>query len=126
MSPEEIEWDNSGARRGASEQFHAHLSADIHSAGSILFYVMSGGLHCFGESGLDQQLNIRRGSPDFTALAAADPVAVDLVTRMVCREPGRRLRIDGLLLGDIRTRAMLPDESLGAQRRFHPCRKPGT
>ena len=36
MSPEEIEWDNSGARRGATEQFHAHLSGDIHSAGSII------------------------------------------------------------------------------------------
>ena len=62
-------------------------------------YVLAGGVHCFGENSLRQQLNIIEGCPDFSTLAPLDPLAVDLITRMVCREAGRRLRIDGALLG---------------------------
>ena len=36
MSPEEIEWDNGGSARGIALQ--AHLSGDIHTAGSIIYY----------------------------------------------------------------------------------------
>ena len=50
MSPEEIAWDNGGSLGGV--QFQAHLSGDIHSAGSIVFYILSGGVHCFGANGL--------------------------------------------------------------------------
>ena len=42
----------------------AHLSGDIHSAGSIVFYVLTGGAHAFGKNPLDQQVNIRKGRPD--------------------------------------------------------------
>ena len=41
-----------------------------------------GGKHCFGETPLDQQYNIRQGKPDFGALRP-EPEAVDLVARML-------------------------------------------
>ena len=66
MSPEEIEWDNGGSLCG--EQFVAHLSGDIHSAGSILFYILSGGAHCFGSNKMLQPINITEGNPDFRML----------------------------------------------------------
>jgi hypothetical protein len=49
-------------------QFQAHLSGDIHSAGSLLFYTLSDGVHCFGGNALWQQMNIIKGAPDFSAL----------------------------------------------------------
>eukprot|EP01047_Picozoa_sp_COSAG01_P078476 COSAG01_NODE_14515_length_1444_cov_93.742007_2_plen_383_part_00 len=94
MSPEEIEWDNGGSLGGA--QFQAHLSGDVHSAGSIVFYILSGGVHCFGSNGLRQQVSIVEGTPDFAALRE-DVVAVDLVARMVCLEPAARLKIAQVL-----------------------------
>jgi serine/threonine protein kinase len=63
MSPEEIEWDNGGSARGVA--FQAHLSGDIHTAGSIICYVLSGGVHCFGQNNLRQQLNIIDGTADY-------------------------------------------------------------
>jgi ankyrin repeat protein len=95
MSPEEIEWDNGGSMGG--KQFRAHLSGDIHSAGSLAFYVLSDGAHCFGANALRQQLAIVDGTPDFTALLAEDPIAADLVARMVRRDPTQRLRIGQVL-----------------------------
>lgn len=94
MSPEEIEWDNGGSVGGV--QFQAHLSGDVHSAGSIVFYILSTGVHCFGSNGLRQQVNIVDGTPDFAALRE-DVVAVDLVARMVCLEPAARLKIAQVL-----------------------------
>ena len=99
MSPEEIEWDNGGSRCG--EQFQAHLLGDIHSAGSIVFYILSGGMHCFGTSPLEQQNKIVAGKHDFSALhntssaatRSTATVAVDLVARMVQRSAGLRLKI---------------------------------
>ena len=38
----------------------AHLSGDIHSAGSIVFYVLTGGAHAFGKNSLQQQVGWRR------------------------------------------------------------------
>ena len=50
MSPEEIQWDNSNAKRpGTRVKFQAHLSGDIHSAGSLIFYILTEGDHCLGE-----------------------------------------------------------------------------
>ena len=91
MSPEEIEWDNGGSARGVA--FQAHLSGDIHTAGSIVYYVLSGGVHCFGQNNLRQQLNIIDGTADFGALEGSDTIAVDLVARMVRRSPTKRLKI---------------------------------
>ena len=90
MSPEEIDWD--GCCR---EQFRARLSGDIHSAGSIVFYILSGGSHCFGAK-LRQQLNIVEGKPDFSRVSSMsnpDMLAVDIVARMVQLEPEKRLKI---------------------------------
>ena len=42
--------------------------AAVHSAGNLLFYILSGGVHCFGAKGLWQQVNIINGAPDYTAL----------------------------------------------------------
>lgn len=50
--------------RGRAAAPQAHLSGDIHSAGSIVFYVLTGGAHAFGKNPLDQQVNIRQGRPD--------------------------------------------------------------
>ena len=47
MSPEEIAWDNGGSVRGVPSE--AHLSGDVHTAGSIVFYILTGGVHCFGK-----------------------------------------------------------------------------
>ena len=91
MSPEEIKWDNGGSIRDA-QPFQAHLSGDIHTTGSIIYYILTGGVHCFGANGLRQQVAIMDGMPDCTALRS-DPVAVDLVARMVRLDPARRLRI---------------------------------
>jgi len=56
----------------------AHLSGDIHSAGSIVFYVLTGGAHAFGKNPLDQQVNIRQGRPDLRRLQRQDqPWAVE-------------------------------------------------
>lgn len=93
MSPEEIAWDNGGSVGGTP--FRAHLSGDIHSAGSILFYILTGGQHCFGSIGYKQQANISDGKPSFNALA--DAVAVDLVSRMVHRRKEERLKIREVL-----------------------------
>ena len=57
-------------RRAATPQ--AHLSGDIHSAGSIVFYVLTGGAHAFGKNPLDQQVNIRQGRPDLRRLQRQD------------------------------------------------------
>ena len=64
MSPEEIRWCNGGSTRGVP--FRARLSGDVHSAGSLLFYILSDGKHCFGPNAMRQQVNIVDGSPDFT------------------------------------------------------------
>ena len=58
------------AARPAAPQ--AHLSGDIHSAGSIVFYVLTGGAHAFGKNPLDQQVNIRQGRPDLRRLQRQD------------------------------------------------------
>ena len=63
-------------RRAAAPQ--AHLSGDVHSAGSIVFYVLTGGAHAFGKNPLDQQVNIRQGRPDLRRLQRQDqPWAVE-------------------------------------------------
>ena len=49
MSLEEIAWDSKGSAN-ASEPFKARLTGDIHTAGSIIYYVLTGA-HCFGERG---------------------------------------------------------------------------
>ena len=95
MSPEEIAWDNGGSL--SASQFRAHLSGDIHSAGSIIFYILSRGAHCFGPNALRQQVNIADGAPDFAALRC-DVVAVDLVARMVCLAAPTRLTIEQVLM----------------------------
>ena len=90
MSPEEIAWDNGGSACGVP--FEAHLSGDIHTAGSIIFYILSGGRHCFGSVGYKQQAAISEDRPVFDALAD-DSIAIDLVARMVRHEPSKRLTI---------------------------------
>jgi hypothetical protein len=92
MSPEEIAWDNGGSVSDG-RPFKAHLSGDIHTAGSIIHYILTGGLHCFGAASMWQQVNIAKGNPDFKLLRASDPVAADLVARMVYLQPNRRLQI---------------------------------
>ena len=89
MSPEEIARDDNIAR---GVPFEAHLSGDVHTAGSIIFYVLSGGVHCFGKVGYRQQAAISDGTPDFSGLQGK-PLATDLVARMVPLEPARRLKI---------------------------------
>ena len=84
-----------GSQRG--EPFRARLSGDIHSAGSIVFYVLSGGAHCFGEQPVHQQPNIMKGKPTFEALRAAQPLAVDLVARMVRLDATQRAPIARVL-----------------------------
>ena len=91
MSQEEIEWDNGGSAPGIV--FQAHLSGDIHTAGSIIYYVLSSGVHCFGSVSYKQQAAISDGTPDFGALEGADTLAVDLVARMTVRNPAKRLKI---------------------------------
>ena len=93
MSPEEIEWDNNAHNRRSDAKFEAHLSADVHSAGSLVYYILTGGKHCFGPVGdhLTQQTNIVKGFAVCDALA--NPVAVDMVTRMVYRRATARLKI---------------------------------
>ena len=74
----------------AAGRRQAHLSGDIHSAGSIVFYVLTGGVHAFGRSPLDQQLNIRNGEPKLRPLRQRDAAAADLVGAMVRRAPAGR------------------------------------
>ena len=61
-----------------------------------LTYWNPGGKHCFGETPLDQQFNIRQGKPDFGALRT-EPEAVDLVARMLRLDEARRLPIARVL-----------------------------
>ena len=62
-----------------------------------MFYVLSGGTHCFGEQALQQQIKIMRGKPMFEPLRAAQPLAVDLVARMVRLDAAQRAPIARVL-----------------------------
>ena len=95
MSPEEIDWQDGGSIRG--KPFEARLSGDIHSGGSIIFYMLTDGKNCFGQRSYEQQNNIKNGDPIHLDILNDQPIALDLVGRMTLREPKKRLTIKEVL-----------------------------
>ena len=61
MSPEELR-----AARANEGTFESRLSGDIHTAGSIMFFILTGGVHPFGDDFQSQLNNIARGRPNLT------------------------------------------------------------
>ena len=94
MSPEELH-----AVKNNDEAFESRLSGDIHTAGSIMFFILTGGVHPFGDF-LQQPSNIARGRPNLRALkesGASATCACDLFLRMVCVDPKQRPEISGVV-----------------------------
>ena len=66
MSPEELQ-----ATEGGLDKFVSRLSGDIHTAGSIMIFILTGGLHAYGppiqtpatviNDWFDQQTNMVKG-----------------------------------------------------------------
>jgi len=61
---------------------------DIFAAGCIFYYVLTGGLHPFGNR-MQREINIVQNKCDLSGLSC-DPVALDLVSRMISRDPKKR------------------------------------
>lgn len=61
---------------------------DIFAAGCIFYYVLTGGLHPFGNR-MQREINIVQNKCDLSELSC-DPVALDLVNRMISRDPTKR------------------------------------
>ena len=95
MSPEELR-----AARANEGTFESRLSGDIHTAGSIMFFILTGGVHPFGDDFQSQLNNIARGRPNLTPLkesGASATCACDLFLRMVCVDPKQRPEISGVV-----------------------------
>lgn len=102
MTPEEIT-----ATKGGQEAFESRLSGDIHTAGNLMVFILSGGLHAFGSrtqtvetvngDWFAQQNNIVNGRYNLQPLFASGKFmtcAADLFVRMSCTDPANRLPID--------------------------------
>ena len=105
MSPEELT-----ATKGGQESFDSRLSGDIHTAGSIMFFILTGGLHAYGPRGqtvetvngdwFAQQNNIVKGRYDIQPLFRSGKYmtcVADLFMRMVCKEPTDRIKISNVV-----------------------------
>eukprot|EP01047_Picozoa_sp_COSAG01_P050593 COSAG01_NODE_5128_length_4469_cov_4.067506_2_plen_1140_part_00 len=101
MTPEEL-----AAKPGHLEPFTSRLSGDCHTAGSIAFFILTGGLHAFGSRSqnvhtvngewFEQQNNIRRGRINIKPLfdhGKYMTCAADLILRMTKLEPQQRPNI---------------------------------
>ena len=101
MTPEEIT-----ATKGGQDSFESRLSGDIHTAGNLMFFILTGGLHAYGPRGqtaetvnddwFAQQSNIVKGRYNLQPLAASGKFmtcAADLFVRMTCTDPADRLPI---------------------------------
>ena len=95
MSPEELR-----AARANEGTFESRLSGDIHTAGSIMFFILTGGVHPFGDDFQSQLYNIARGRPNLTPLRESGECAAcacDLFLRMVCVDPKQRPEISDVV-----------------------------
>ncbi len=61
---------------------------DIFAAGCVFYYVLTGGKHPFGNR-MQRELNIAQNNTDLSDLDS-DPLASDLVRRMIERDPSKR------------------------------------
>ena len=90
MSPEELSWEDSAI------PFESRLSGDIHPAASIMYFILTGGRHAFGDVPWTRQDNIMKGRHNLSALAQ-NVDACDLFVRMTYIEPKQRLEIGDVL-----------------------------
>ena len=81
-------------RQGDGGVFESRLSGDIHPAASLMFYILTGGAHAFGEDYREQQTNVMKGRPVNLRRLADNPAACDLFLRMTSVEPKLRLTIE--------------------------------
>jgi serine/threonine protein kinase len=104
MSPEELT-----ATKGGQDSFESRLSGDIHTAGSIMFFILTGGLHAYGPrtqtvetvngEWFTQQNNIVNGRYELRPLFASGQYmtcVADLFMRMSCKEPTARIKISAV------------------------------
>eukprot|EP01047_Picozoa_sp_COSAG01_P033731 COSAG01_NODE_2496_length_7573_cov_15.650120_1_plen_1328_part_00 len=101
MSPEEL--SATKGRHHKESLFESRLAGDIHTAGGIFFFLLTGGLHAYGPRNQTpetvngdwfvQQSNIMKGRYDLKPLAQSGEhmaCAADLIARMLQNEPKRR------------------------------------
>ena len=93
-SPEELSAEVRMLRQGDGGVFESRLSGDIHPAASLMFYILTGGAHAFGEDYREQQTNVMKGRPVNLRRLADNPAACDLFLRMTSVEPKLRLTIE--------------------------------
>jgi hypothetical protein len=94
MSPEELVQE-------VGEVFESRRSGDIHTAGSLMFYILTRGVHAFGDSHdwLKQQTNISSGrAVNRRRLGDKNCDAYDLFMRMTLLEPKARPTIEEVQL----------------------------
>lgn len=66
-------------------------AVDIFAAGCIVFYVVTGGKHPFGDTVFGRDGNIVAGTPDMSPLAGLRvPEAYDIVERLIANDPSAR------------------------------------
>jgi serine/threonine protein kinase len=88
MSPEEL-------APQLSEIFESRRTGDIHPAGSLMFYLLTRGVHAFGGSWMEQQTNISAGlAVNLLPELRGNRDACDLFVRMTHVEPKARLTIE--------------------------------
>jgi hypothetical protein len=93
-SPEELSAEVRMLRQGDGGVFESRLSIDIHPAASLMFYILTGGVHAFGEDYREQQTNVMKGWPINLRRLVDNPAACDLFLRMTSVEPKLRLTIE--------------------------------
>ena len=83
-SPEELAAEK---LQGDGGVFESRLSGDIHTAGSLAFYILTGGRHAFGATTWEQRNNIVQGRHDARRLRGRGepwPTAVGSLARPPC------------------------------------------
>ena len=75
---------------GSGEQGRWKAKSDVQVAGMVIFYMLTGGRHPFGDNAIATQFNILQGKPANIHLVKHFPLAHDLLEWMLASDVDRR------------------------------------
>lgn len=127
MATEVLASFGSGQQRGRWK-----AKSDVQVAGMVVFYMLTGGRHPFGDNAIATQFNILQGIPANLHLVGHNPLAQDLIEWMLTSDVDRRPSAHEVLYSHPYF-WILPDGRLDAERCANfvakvamttPCRHP--